>query len=330
MKTLAVFTPTFNRKHTICRTLKSLLRQTSSDFYWIIIDDGSTDGTKRWVESLGPKKNISGIGFDWMGRTTNEISDSHFTIEVPSLRKDNLIIEYVYKPNGGLYTGYNVAYAIVNSELNVCIDSDDYMPDNAVEIIIDTWRIKGSNDYAGIIGLDAFITGEPIGGFFDEKLSVSRLIDIYQKKLHRGDIKSVIRTDLTKKVFPQMGFWGEKNFNPVYMQLKIDDNYPSIIINKVLCCVEYQENDSMSKAIFQQYVNSPRSFAKLRLLEMGMRNSTLMNKFRCASHYISSCLFSKDSRWLCNSPEKVITLLSIPIGILWHCFVLLKNQNLKS
>ena len=53
MKLLTIFTPTYNRKHTIGRTYDSLLRQTSKDFHWLIIDDGSIDGTKERVESLG-------------------------------------------------------------------------------------------------------------------------------------------------------------------------------------------------------------------------------------------------------------------------------------
>ena len=60
MKTLTVFTPTYNRKHTLPRTYESLCRQTSDDFEWLIIDDGSTDGTREWVEGLGQR--IVGTG----------------------------------------------------------------------------------------------------------------------------------------------------------------------------------------------------------------------------------------------------------------------------
>ena len=43
MTLLTIFTPTYNRKHTIGRTYKSLLKQTCKDFKWLIIDDGSND-----------------------------------------------------------------------------------------------------------------------------------------------------------------------------------------------------------------------------------------------------------------------------------------------
>ena len=132
-KILTVFTPSYNRKHTINRTYESLCRQTCMEFNWLIIDDGSSDGTREWVESLGEKVVTKGVVFDWMGRKLSSESDNHFVIE--SLGDSPMRIEYVYKPNGGLYTGYNVAYALIETELCVCIDSDDYVPDDLVEKI---------------------------------------------------------------------------------------------------------------------------------------------------------------------------------------------------
>ena len=52
MKTLTVFTPTYNRAHTIERVYESLKAQTCDDFEWLVIDDGSTDNTKTLVESF--------------------------------------------------------------------------------------------------------------------------------------------------------------------------------------------------------------------------------------------------------------------------------------
>ena len=149
MNTLTIFTPTYNRKHTIVRTYESLCRQSNSDFEWLIVDDGSTDGTREWVESLGEKVEKTRKQFDWMGRELEGEDANHFV-----LRTEEFLIEYVYKPNGGLYTGYNVAYAAIQTELCVCIDSDDYMPDDAVEKILKCWKERGGDKYAGILGLD--------------------------------------------------------------------------------------------------------------------------------------------------------------------------------
>lgn len=49
---VTVFTPSFNRSHTISRVYNSLLKQTDKDFEWVIVDDGSTDNTAELVNKL--------------------------------------------------------------------------------------------------------------------------------------------------------------------------------------------------------------------------------------------------------------------------------------
>lgn len=256
MKTLTVFTPTYNRAHTLPRLYESLLGQTSSDFEWLVVDDGSTDGTKELVQS-------------WID-------------------ENRLEINYIHKENGGLYTGYNTAYATIRTELNVCIDSDDAIPSDAVEKIVSLWRSRGSDRYAGIIGLDCdMATGEPIGGRFPSGMTECFFPELYARNIHRGDTKQAMRTDLMRQVAPQVGFPGEKNFNPVYMLLQVTDKYPLIVLDECLCLVEYQTGgDSMSGNIYRQYLDSPRSFAKLRRLEMTLEHTTLLNRCRCAVHFV--------------------------------------------
>ena len=328
MKLLTVFTPTFNRKHTICRTFNSLCQQTSSNFDWLIIDDGSTDGTRQWVESLGDKVVSSGECFDWMGCPLSRNDTNHFVILASnSISGEPIRIEYVYKPNGGLYTGYNTAYATIKTELCVCIDSDDFMPDDAVEKIVAMWNEKGSDKYCGIEGLDFDIhTNQPIGGYFPDGLEEVFLHELYSKKIHKGDTKQVLRTDLMRQVAPMEGFEGEKNFNPIYMLLQVCDKYPMLILNDNLCTVDYQIGlDSMSQAIFRQYTNSPRSFAKMRLLEMSLQHNTLKDRFRSAIHYVSSCIISRDGNWLKNSNNKALTLLACPFGLILYFYILHHN-----
>lgn len=320
MKTLTIFTPTYNRKHTIVRTYESLCRQSNDDFDWLIIDDGSSDGTREWVESLGEKVENIGTRFDWMGRELEGKDANHFVVKT-----EKLPIEYVYKPNGGLYTGYNAAYATIQTELCVCIDSDDYMPDDAVEKILKCWHERGGEKYAGILGLDMNIaTNQLIGGRFSENLN-----EVFFYNLnHSGDTKPVLRTALMRAVAPQVGFQGEKNFNPVYMMMQVCDNYPILLLNENLCNVEYQIGaDSMSQGIWRQYVNSPMSFAKMRLLEMSLKHNTLKNKMRVCVHYISSCLLSKDMDWLKKSPLKVMTFVLFPAGLALYLLVLWKNRK---
>lgn len=293
MKTLTVFTPTFNRAHTLPRTYQSLCRQTCGDFEWLVIDDGSTDDTRELVNR-------------W--------------------KKDARIpVRYIHKENGGLYTGYNTAYANIDTELCVCIDSDDFMPDNAVELIVNHWRKYGSDMYAGITGLDFTLDGKPIGGYFPDDLKEGYIIDLYLKKIHSGDTKQVMKTEIMKSIPPMEGYPGEKNFNPIYLLLQADNLLPSLFLNENLCFVEYQIGaDSMSQGIFRQYLDSPNSFAKMRLLEMSLKRNSFKNLLRVNIHYNSSTIIASDPNWLTNSPRKLLTILTRPLGWILSKYIKIK------
>jgi glycosyltransferase involved in cell wall biosynthesis len=295
--TLTIFTPTYNRAHTLPRLYQSLCRQTDKDFQWLVVDDGSTDDTRLLIDGY--------------------------------IKESIIPVDYIYKENGGLYTGYNAAYEHIDTELNVCIDSDDFIPDDAVAMIIDTWRARGSSKYAGIIGLDFYSDrDEPIAGYFPDGLSECYLLDLYIRNIHRGDSKQVMRTELVKQVAPQIGFPGEKNFNPIYMLLQVCDNYPLLVLNKNLCYVDYQQTDSMSANIFRQYVDSPRSFAKTRRLEMSLKRSTFRNNVRSAVHYVAECIIARDVDWLKKSPHKMLTLLVAPFGFLLMLYIKIHSQRI--
>jgi len=352
MKILTVFTPTFNRKHTLVRTYESLRRQTNHDVDWLIVDDGSSDGTMEWVKSLGKLSAVesqvergvkSRLRFDWMGRIVDGDDDNHFIIESTFCDGQPLRIEYIFKPNGGLYTGYNVAYQTIQTELCVCIDSDDFMPDDAVEKIIKRWKeyypdgtltsavspLTG-REYCGIQGLDFDInTNAPIGGFFPLDLKEIFSHELHLRKIHSGDTKQVMRTELMREVAPMIGFEGEKNFNPVYMLSNVCDKYPILILNENLCTVEYQIGaDSMSQGIFRQYINSPRSFAKMRLQEMTLVHNTWNDRFRSAIHYVSSCVIARENQWLSSVSNKGLVIIAAPLGYLLSLYVRMKNANI--
>ncbi len=327
-RTLTIFTPTYNRKHTIGRTFDSLCRQTCREVDWLIIDDGSSDGTREWVESLGEKTTSKGIGYDWMGCPTDIVDDNHFVVE--HNEDGNILkIEYIYKPNGGLYTGYNVAFFAIDTELCMCIDSDDYLPDDAVEKIIKKWNELSEDErqqVGGIAGLDYNVVDKkPIGGFYHSKKNIDWISNLH----HNGDSKYVFRTELIKKFAPQIGFNGEKDFNPHYMQMQLFDKYPMVILNQNLCWVEYQIGaDSMSQAIFKQYVRSPKSYARYRIMEMKIvHGNNLVNRYRLCAHYISACIFSKDENWLKNAPYKLLTVAAIPLGIIINLIIQYKSRN---
>lgn len=294
---LTIFTPTYNRRHTLNVAYEALKRQTSKEFEWLIIDDGSMDGTGELVSK-------------WIKEETD------------------FIIRYIYKENGGLHTGYNVAIENIETELCVCVDSDDFMPDNAVESILSFWNEYGSDKYAGIVGLDYDLEGKVIGDFLPEQKSIN-LIDLLLGKydICNGDRKNVVRTKLYKEVAPMKSFDGEKNFNPHYMHLLISKKYDFLVLNQNLCYVDYQE-DGMTASIFKQYRNSPNSFLEIRKLYLSFENAPWKFIIKNTIHYISSSILAK--KFIVSikeSSRKWLTIISIPAGVVLSIIICWKAKK---
>ena len=293
---LTVFTPAYNRADLLPRCFESMKRQTNKNFIWLIIDDGSADNTRQVVDS-------------WLQEPLD------FTLR------------YIYKENGGLHTAYNEAIANIDTELCVCIDSDDYMPDDAVEKILSFWAANGSADVAGIVGLDYDLQGNVIGDPLPDQKTVN-LIDLLVGKyaICNGDRTNVVRTELYKKYAPMRVFPGEKNFNPHYMHLQISMEYDFLVLNENLHFVEYQP-DGMTSNILRQFRNSPNSFAETRKLYLSFPNTGWKFRFRHSIHYVSSCLFAKKRHFLKESPAKGLTLAALLPGIALNLYIRFKTRR---
>jgi len=289
MPFLTVFTPAFNRAHTLPRTYASLLEQECKDFIWLIVDDGSSDNTAELVR-------------DWQGR------DNGFAIE------------YIYKENGGMHTAHNTAYANIRTELNVCIDSDDAMAPGAVEKIKHKWQQVRELGYAGIIALDADLqTGQVLGKGFPAGLSVTTVIGYYAAG-GSGDKKLVYRTDVINSYSPYPVFPGEKYVSLSYKYRMIDQSYQMAVLDEVLCLVEYQENGS-SNTMLRQYLKNPRGFAFWRKFCMTHPISSKRLFIDCV-HYVSSSIISRNWGFIQESPCKLMTVLAIPLGIMLTVYIL--------
>lgn len=289
--TLTIFTPTYNRGYTLHKCYESLVRQTNKDFTWLIIDDGSTDNTKELVDRWINEKKIN--------------------------------ISYHYQENQGMHGAHNAAYELIETELNVCIDSDDHMPENAVDRILIFWKKYGSEDYAGIIGLDSKQNGEIIGSKMPEDIVSSTITDLYGKYRVQGDKKLVYRTDVIQKTPPYPIFPGEKYCPLSYKYILIDQLSPLLILNEILCHVEYLD-DGSSKNIIKQYNKNPKGFHFFRKVAIQYAPN-FKQRFRESIHYVSSSLMIKNYKFLFDSPRIGITLCSIPFGIL--LFLYLKNTS---
>lgn len=293
---LTVFTPAYNRADLLPRCFESMKRQTNKNFIWMIIDDGSTDGTQSLVAG-------------WL--------------------QEPLDFELVYyhKENGGLHTAYNEAIAHIETELCVCIDSDDFMPDDAVEKILDFWAKHGSKEVAGIVGLDYDLEGNCLGDPLPDQTCVN-LIDLLAGKypIRNLDRTNVVRTELYRKYAPMPSFPGEKNFNPHYMHLQISMEYDFLVLNENLRFVEYQPN-GMTSNILRQFRNSPRSFVETRKLYLSFPNTGWKFRFRHSMHYVSSCIFAKNKHFLKESPAKGWTLAALLPGLALNLYIRLKTRR---
>lgn len=290
MSKLTVFTPAYNRAHLLARLYQSLCDQTNSNFNWLIIDDGSIDETKLVVDG-------------W-------------------IKEGRIAIQYIYQENQGMHGAHNTAYKNIITELNTCIDSDDYMPINAVDLILKKWETIDSNKVAGIIGLDAVPTGNIIGTKFVSELTT--LEDFYLKG-GKGDKKMVYRTDIIKKYPEYPVFEGEKYVGLGTKYLFIDKDYELATINEVLVIVDYQVTGS-SNTMFAQYLKYPKGFIYNRITTMQYSKST-KRKFIEAIHYISSSIITRKKDFLKDSPEKLLTVAAIPFGIMLYFLIRYKART---
>lgn len=280
-KSITVFTPTYNRAYILGKCYESLNRQTCKDFIWLIIDDGSTDHTRELVQQ-------------WQSR------------------KNGYAIQYIYKENGGLHTGYNAAIANMDTELSVCIDSDDSMPEDGIEQILRVWKTVHDENIAGIVGLDFDQDGKLIGKMLPEEDSINAAALLCVSGM--GDKKYVMRNDLLRSVAPMPVFPGEKNFNPHYFVIRLSKEYRFKPVNQCICLVEYQ-SDGMTANIWNQYYNSPRSFAELRRAILEVPGMTWKYRYKTAAHYVAGSILAKSKCWLKNSPCKVLTIFAYPLGV---------------
>lgn len=291
MKTLTVFTPAYNRAHLLPRLYESLKRQTLKDFEWLIIDDGSSDNTREVVGDF---------------------------------KKEGLVeIRYIYQENQGMHGAHNTAYKNITTVLNTCIDSDDYMPDDAVGKILKKWEeVKGDPTISGIVGLDEDMSGKILGTKFT---TPSTTLEAFYENGGRGDKKLVYRTDVMKQYPEYPIFEGEKYVGLGYKYLLADKDYKLATLNEPLVIVDYQEGGS-SNNMLRQYYRNPKGFAFLRREQMKLSKSWKRNAMD-AVHYVSSSLLAGNKNFITESPKKLLTLAALPLGFLLSRYVAYKNQT---
>ena len=288
-----IFTPTFNRKELLEKLYKSLQKQTYKDFEWLIVDDGSADGTKEKVEEF--------------------------------LSEKKLDIKYYFKENGGKQRAYNFATDKANGELFICLDSDDEYVENGLETILKYWKkYEKNSDIAGMGYLSTYPNREVIGSSFPEKEMISTQFDIYNKYSVKGDKGLMFRTEIIKKYkFPV--FDDEKFITEAVVYNRICEKYKMVYVNEKIEIKEYQEDGLTAKynnlllrnpkgqALYHNEINSQNLSFKQKIL-----NNAVYYKFCRAAGYKFGKIFKENK-------NKLFLIFALGIGeYMWQ-----KEKNKK-
>ena len=288
-----IFTPTFNRKELLEKLYKSLQKQTFKDFEWLIVDDGSDDGTKEKAEEF--------------------------------LSEKKLDIKYYFKENGGKQRAYNFATDKANGELFICLDSDDEYVENGLETILKYWeKYEKNSDIAGMGYLSTYPDGEVIGSIFPEKEMISTQFDIYNKYGVKGDKGLMFRTEIIKKYkFPV--FDDEKFITEAVVYNRICEKYRMVYVNEKIEIKEYQEDGLTAKynnlllrnpkgqALYHNEINSQNLSFKQKIL-----NNAVYYKFCRAAGYKFGKIFKENK-------NKLFLIFALGIGeYMWQ-----KEKNKK-
>lgn len=218
---VTIFTPTYNRSDAILHLGDSLKRQTCCDFEWLIIDDGSTDNTAEAVKSMS----------------------------------GSLPIRYYYQNNSGKHIAFNKAIRESHGERFVCVDDDDLLEPNAVEVFIATEMC----DEIGLV-LPRNQLGEKDADRWRNIDGVH--LQVMDLKWAHGITESVIvfQTEILKRyqfpVFLHMNGTPERYCPEEYLYFKLAGEGTFRVVNKCVYRAEYRE-DGLTRNLFRLWKENP-------------------------------------------------------------------------
>lgn len=283
MPLITVFTPTYNRAHLLNRLFESLIRQSFQDFEWIIVDDGSTDNTKELIESA---------------------QESEFKIR------------YYYQQNAGKHFAINKGVQEAEGTLFFILDSDDLLPNNALELVASKFSTIGENNrVGGVAGRKALLNNELIGSAVGIKDQLLTIFDFRYKYGIQGDMCEVYRTDVLKE-FPFPEFKDEKFCPEALVWNRIGTKYQLLWFDDVIYNAEYQP-EGLTDKIFEVRKNSPQS-TTICYEELSKAPIPLSFRFRAAINYWRFARFLKQpsfvEKWRRVNP--LFSILALPLATL--------------
>lgn len=253
MKTLTIFTPTYNRAILLKRLYKSLLDQTSKDFMWLIVDDGSIDDTREIVKSFIEERIIE--------------------------------IKYFYQKNTGKPAAHNFAVSIMETDYFVCVDSDDYLSSITVAYIINDIGKMRKNYICGLVSprSNAKIESWP------HDVMYGTLDSLYHKYRFVGDTMLVFKSSVIKQFYFPI-FKNEPVLTESVLYEEIDCDYQYLYEPEILYIGEYQK-DGISNDV-TRYKNNPTGIA-YTFLHTAAYATSVLRRAKAYGMFLTICFLLK-------------------------------------
>lgn len=290
MSIVTLLTPTFNRASYLPRLYESLCNQTNYSFQWLIIDDGSSDGTEHIVAQL----------------EENHVLPFEIT--------------YRKKKNGGKHTALNAAHAFIHSEYIMVLDSDDHLPSNGVDLILEAQKMYNQDStktgwFAFLKGDSPETTKDP---FYNKDGERTNYVS-YMNEGRKGEAGDVYLTEVfTSYPYPEVP--GEKFVSESYLNIQaaVYGNYDMVTINKVIQVTEYLDEGLTSLGRKLQLL-SPAGNSEL-WRHVAQSPFSLKLRFKGTWLYISYSFFAgKKARTIVkDSLAKPLTFFNLPFGYILY------------
>ncbi len=217
---LTVVTATYNRVHTLPMVYESLKHSTYKNFIWMVVDDGSTDNTEEYINSL-----IANAPFE---------------------------IQYVKKEHAGKYEACNLSYKLTKTPYMINCDSDDEMLPEGLEIIMKAWETVPAEQYDKIWCVTGRCidseTREIVGGPFPKNINQLTGRKKWKAMCNvTGEKHSCRKVDVLKQ-FPFPTFKDTTKLVPNIVWTRINALYEQWCINDPISVYYQNSPDSLAKS----------------------------------------------------------------------------------
>lgn len=281
--TLTVFTPTYNRATMLSRLYDSLRSQTCLDFEWLIIDDGSSDDTCASVQSM--------------------IKEAPFSVR------------YQYKENGGKHTAYNLGLEMAEGEWFFCVDSDDYLAQDAVEKILSAITELGKNQ--GIVAYKQDTNGKRLSDAFPKDLRFSRFCEMSLRHGCRGEFSLIFPVETARK-YPFPVFARERFVTESVVYDRISEACEMLLLPQVVTICEYQ-TDGYSQNANAVMAKNPNGFCLYFMQRIDIVPSWL-SRLVCAGKYWCFRLIAKNKDLRYRGKNRFLCALGLPVGLIFRIY----------